>query len=1076
MKYGFGRGNDFNVDVRVLFWNINGFTELIKSAEVLGWLNKNCDICFVSETHMTKGENFDIENFKCINHPFSDVLGSKPRGGVMCMIKDDYMQYVTKINRDIPDNIVITFHGGHTIFGSYIPPSDSIYYNETCFASIPNIFQNDDGSRVILGGGDLNSRVGNIVQTLPLLGASYRPNVDKMANTHGKLFKKICRSYNCYVLNNLTIGNKEFDGDFTFSKGGRKSQNDICVSNAAGLRNTEEFSIHRIGWNFSDHFPISVKMKLEMYDSSVPMAASADILSSASNEVNKRKCKINSSEVDWEGYRIIAKREMEMMQGKIERLTMQPNAEQLNHVLDSINDKLYKTAKRCEKRVETVEKPVEQGVTASMVTADEKLKKYTSGLCSWEEWNDTRKEAVTTINKKHYAKLIRQWNETISSDDPKSIWEKIDWKGNCSNKDIFDESPEVEGLAEQFKSKDSIEDENLLDLDFGNNNVPELDQEISLDEIVRASQRLKEGKSTSDGWVPRMVTEVSDVLYPILLLIFNIILRYSIFPVKWWHNVVVALFKNKGSRLISKNYRPVSLVEMLSKLFDFVLLDRFKKWFVPHDMQTAYQKGKSCSDHIFFIRCLTEQFNADKRKLFITAIDFDGAFDRVKRSTLLRKLVVFGAGSVFVACLANIYSMSINTIYSNGASVSYMLYAGIKQGLPLSPYLFLFYIDDVFAYLDGLFVNDILDTFDKLHILIHADDANLFATTKELMIRKLQGMLSFCKKNSIILQSMKCYFTVVNGTHIDKTTLAISPDDSITHTDHLEILGSHISGNINTDLSLHFKKRFINIIKYYNYIKVNDIAPVAVKLTVFKACVMSTLLYNCEAFGPNIPESLEEMYHKMLKAALGVRNNCPNLTILVESGCLPLRTLIHSRQLQFYRRFRNSVKENSVREAIFNQLITTSTTFLKHYINLDNKYTDGQQIISEHVEELHSRIRNLGANQDVHYKYWMYLQMNPELKESPFLNRIDVVGKAITKFRLGSHTLKIETGRWTRTPRQQRLCRTCNELGDESHVIYRCSEIYRGDLHDLPQQLSSLWTYSKVNVLFKRIRDAEYIG
>ena len=1022
---------------------------------------------------MTKGEKFDIEDFKCITHPFSDVLGSKPRGGMMCLIKLDCLQYVTDVNLETEENIVITFHGGHKVFSSYIPPSDSIYYNDICFTSIPNVFQNNGGSRVVIGGGDFNSRVGNVSQSLPLLAAKYRDNVDKIINAHGKMLKKICSSYKCYILNNLTIGERKFDGDFTFHKGGRKSQNDICVTNEAGLCAVEGFFIHKIGWNFSDHLPVSVTVNLKLYDSSIPVSASADLLSDASKDANKRQRKVNSVHVDWDGYRVIATNELERMREKIEHLMVQPSSDNLNRVVEGISDRLYKTVKTCESEVELQDDPREPTINPSMEVANMRLIEYSSGLCSWEEWNDARKGAVKDINNKYYAKSIQMWNETLSSKDPKTIWDKIDWKGYSVNNDIVDDAPEVDGLAEQFKSKDTIDDENVLSVDFGSNNVPLLDSDVSLDEINSASKRLKEGKSTADGWVPRMITEVSDTLFPTLLLIFNIILRCSIFPKKWWHNVVVPIFK-KGLRWVPKNYRPVSLVEMLSKLFDFVMLERFKKWFIPHDMQTAYQILKSCCDHIFFIRCVIQHFKKTKRKLFITAVDFDGAFDRVKRSTLLRKLVRFGAGATFVACLANMYSMSINTIYSNGASVSYMLHAGIKQGLPLSPYLFLFYIDDVFAYLDALFLNDVVCTFDRLHILIHADDANLFATTRGLMIRKLQGMLAFCVKNSIILQSLKCYFTVINGSDADKTTLAITPTDKITYKDHLEILGSHITDCLKTDLSLHMTKRFKNIIKYYNYIRVNRLAPVSVKLKVMKACVRSALLHNCGAFGPNIPESLEEAYFKMLKAALGVRRNCPNLTVLIESGCLPLRTLIQARQLKFFRRFNKSLQENSVRENIFCEMITTSSGYLKHYIDLDNSYTDKTHLISEQKEQLYARIRNLGANRELHYKYWMYLQYNPELTESPFLNRIDVVGKAITKFRLGSHFLRIELGRWTRTPRPQRLCHTCNVLGDEFHVIYRCSDIYREDL-DPPEQLASLWDYPEVNTLFKRIRDAEYL-
>ena len=120
-----------------------------------------------------------------------------------------------------------------------------------------------------------------------------------------------------------------------------------------------------------------------------------------------------------------------------------------------------------------------------------------------------------------------------------------------------------------------------------------------------AAKCLKKGKSTSDGFTPEMLWEIQDILFPILVIIFNAILKYGIFPTVWLYSLVIALFK-KGLRSLAKNFRPVSLVAMLSKLFDFVLLGRFKKWFTPHDMQTAYQEGKSCSDHIFFTRCIRE--------------------------------------------------------------------------------------------------------------------------------------------------------------------------------------------------------------------------------------------------------------------------------------------------------------------------------------------------------------------------------------------------------------------------------------------------------------------------------------
>ena len=151
------------------------------------------------------------------------------------------------------------------------------------------------------------------------------------------------------------------------------------------------------------------------------------------------------------------------------------------------------------------------------------------------------------------------------------------------------------------------------------------------------------------------------------------------------------------------------------------------------------------------------------------------------------------------------------------------------------------------------------------------------------------------------------------------------------------------------------------------------------------------------------------------------------------------------------------------------------SAFLQHYIDLDLKYKDSCQIITEQMNHVTQKIRSLAADQDNHYKYWVYLEMNPELKPSPFLNRIDLIGRSMTKFRVGSHLLKIETGRWSRMKRDQRLCSTCGELGDEFHALYYCSNVYRGDLANLPPRIADIWEYEGVNTLFKRLREADMI-
>ena len=263
-----------------------------------------------------------------------------------------------------------------------------------------------------------------------------------------------------------------------------------------------------------------------------------------------------------------------------------------------------------------------------------------------------------------------------------------------------------------------------------------------------------------------MISSIQHILFHILHILFNITPSCQIFPRRWWNATIAAIYKNKGLKCFAKNYRPVSLVYMFSKLLDFILLCRFKSWFIPHDNQTAYQEKRSCADHIFFVRCMSEEIKKRKGTFFITAIDFDGAFDRVKRSTLIKKLILFGAGSLFISCIINMYRWSEYTIYKNNTCTRYLLQNGIKQGLPLSPFLFIFYINDLHDYFDTFFRDT--EIYNQMHALIHADDATILATSREQMYRKLKILVSYCKLNSIILQASKCSFIVVNGSIDDR--------------------------------------------------------------------------------------------------------------------------------------------------------------------------------------------------------------------------------------------------------------------------------------------------------------------
>ena len=293
--------------------------------------------------------------------------------------------------------------------------------------------------------------------------------------------------------------------------------------------------------------------------------------------------------------------------------------------------------------------------------------------------------------------------------------------------------------------------------------------------------------------------------------------------------------------------------------------------------------------------------------------------------------------------------------------------------------------------------------------------------------------------------------------------------------DHLEILGSHVSesASLVDELELHMKKRFKSVIKFFNFCKENRLAPISVRLKALRACVESSILYNCETFGSKIPKTLESTYHKLIRAALNIRTNTPVLLLYIESGLLPIRALIEARQFKFFIRFQKSLDPDGDRKIVFDELLQDPSNYLQHYITLNAKYENHHRIYREYTSDVKRKIQENAAKPGSS-KFSMYLRINPNLQPSPFIGSMHPLAGDIVRFRLGSHNLPIEKGRWRRLNREDRLCTACNVVGDEHHIVYNCSLVSRDDL-TLSDDLSCIWTQEDVFRLFGRIKDTDFL-
>ena len=170
-------------------------------------------------------------------------------------------------------------------------------------------------------------------------------------------------------------------------------------------------------------------------------------------------------------------------------------------------------------------------------------------------------------------------------------------------------------------------------------------------------------------------------------------------------------------------------------------------------------------------------------------------------------------------------------------------------------------------------------------------------------------------------------------------------------------------------------KRYVAVHKFYNFLRSNKLAPLSVKLKVLHACVTSSLLHNCEAFGPKLPKQLESTYYSLIKACLGVRISTPNKLVLIESGMPTLKSMIYSRQLNFFTKYLGNLKENTPRKDVFVSMLDSGCDFMIHYVELLNTYPH-KNVIKEHFQNLLLTEFRETAQKPENYKYFIYRKFN----------------------------------------------------------------------------------------------------
>lgn len=221
------------------------------------------------------------------------------------------------------------------------------------------------------------------------------------------------------------------------------------------------------------------------------------------------------------------------------------------------------------------------------------------------------------------------------------------------------------------------------------------DGAVSVDEVRRALKCSKPGTCPGlDGIPVELFRKAGQPMWQLLAKVFSAMGELNATPSNFLDGVITSIFK-AGDPTSPANYRPITLLNTDYRVLAKVLANRCLQH-IPHLISTeqcAFLKGRSIGDSIMLLQLLPHQLAAEGHRGALAAfLDFSKAYDSVSREFLREVLLALAVGDKFVAWVMLLLSPDTRAcaVVNGFLSMKVQFSAGVRQGCPLAPLLYLF--------------------------------------------------------------------------------------------------------------------------------------------------------------------------------------------------------------------------------------------------------------------------------------------------------------------------------------------------------------------------------------------------
>ena len=619
-----------------------------------------------------------------------------------------------------------------------------------------------------------------------------------------------------------------------------------------------------------------------------------------------------------------------------------------------------------------------------------------------------------------------------------------------------------------------------------------LDADYTVGDVERAMAALKAGKAADCyGGVAELFTEAklpgSDgfMLAPHLTHIFNAIFRSGKFPVSESMGMITQIYKGKGDTNNCTNYRGITIISVLAKLYAVLLNARLASFRLASPSGRARGQGgfltdHRTTDHLFVLQHFIDKYRLKNKPLYSCFVDLSKAFDTISRPKLWQRLFDMGIQGRMLAALKAYYADVRECVKSaDGLTDNFPSDIGVKQGCPLSPTLFGLYIDAVEDFVCANVHNGgtVQVGGTAVPLLLYADDIVFLASSQAELQQLLDIFSDFCEAAELTVNLDKTEVLVFSRSRVGVKASIYYRTQLIPQNTKYKYLGIIFTAThgakLGGEVLLGAARRALFALE--KQIRVDNITNPLTAFHLFDALVAPILLYGSEIWGCyGKAVEADTMHIGFVKRVLRLPFATDTLTVLAESGRLPMQTKLAESQARFWKRLSTLQDTTRILQLAFTehcQLVkkqkkcwgTASCALICHVM--------GTSDISEPppsasaVRERAQRNLNLALTESVNMSRSDHrdLYTNPILyqhaeheRRRTYARWFWAGGRAaaleihdakarrqLTRFRLGAHGLQVTKAAWANggcMDRKNRLCSCCSMsiVEDEVHVIFEC--------------------------------------